>query len=121
MSLPLDDRLQFLSWLFEGVLPRCISDSSLGACEDGDMRATDRSSLPHEIEQNRRECWEEAYRSSRKGMPWSTEEADLLLKLRKVENRPWLEVARVFSEQYLGRSTGAIQVDWSTNLNKKAD
>ena len=78
-------------------------------------REAGRSNLPHEIEQNRPEG------SSRKGMPWSSEEVDLLLKLRKDESRPWSEVTRLFWEQYPGRSSGAIQVFWSMNLNKKAD
>lgn len=120
LSLPLGDRLQFLSWLFEGAVPRCMSDSSPAACEDGCVLETDRLSPPHEIEQIRRDCQEDRG-SSRRGMPWSTEEADLLLKLRKVENRPWSEVARLFSEQYPGRSAGAIQVFWCTTLSKKAE
>jgi chitinase len=52
-------------------------------------------------------------------MPWSAEEADLLVKLRKDEGRTWSEVTRVFSKQYPGRSRGAIQVFWCTTLNKK--
>lgn len=108
VSLPLDEHLQFLSWLFEGALPRCMSDSS-------PTREAGRSNPPHKIEQNQPEG------SSRKGMPWSSEEVDLLLKLRKDESRPWSEVTRLFWEQYPGRSSGAIQVFWSMNLNKKAD
>jgi chitinase len=54
-------------------------------------------------------------------MPWSTEEADLLLRLRREEKRPWAEVTRLFSEEFPGRSPGAIQVYWSTNLSKRED
>lgn len=57
--------------------------------------------------------------SSRKGMKWSVEESDLLLKLRRDEERPWAEVTRLFPEEYPGRSPGAIQVYWSTALRKK--
>lgn len=52
-------------------------------------------------------------------MPWSTEEVDLLMKLRKDEGRPWSQVARLFSEQYPGRTQGAIQVYWSTTLKQE--
>ncbi|KAL2811451.1 hypothetical protein BDW59DRAFT_57789 [Aspergillus cavernicola] len=120
VSLPLDERLQFLSWLFEGALPRCMPDSSPSACEGGDARAADHSCSPHEIEQNRRDCGE-AQGSSRKRKKWTPEEVALLLKLREDESRPWSEVARLFSDHYPGRSPGAIQVYWSTTLKNKAD
>ena len=120
MSAPLDDRLQFLSWLFEGALPHCMSSSSPTASEERDALATSCSTTSHEIEQNRRDR-RNARGGSRKNMPWSMEEASLLLKLRKEESRSWSEVARLFSERYPGRTLGAIQVHWSTTLNKEAD
>lgn len=120
MSAPLDDRLQFLSWLFAGALPHCMSNSSPTACEERYGLATSCSSTSHEIEQNRGDR-RKARGGSRKNMPWSMEEASLLLKLRKEESRSWSEVARLFSERYPGRTLGAIQVHWSTTLNKKAD
>ena len=119
MSAPLDDHLQFLSWLFEGALPHCMSSSSLTASEERDVLATSCSSTLHEIEQNWCDCrnaW-----GSRKNMPWSIEEASLLLKLRKEESQSWSEVARLFLEYYPGRTLGAIQVHWSMTLNKEAD
>ena len=120
MSLPLDDRLQFLSWLFKDALSCCMSDTLLPACEGREARATCRSSPQHEMEQNPGACRKDQ-RSSRKRMPWSTEEADLLLRLRREEKRPWAEVTRLFLEEFPGRSPGAIQVYWSTNLSKKKD
>jgi hypothetical protein len=117
MSLPLDDRLQFLSWLFEGALSQCTSGTSSIAIEEG--RPTHRLSSQPEIEQSPDVC-RRAQISSRKGMPWSMEEADLLVKLRKHEGRSWSEVTRVFLKQYPGRSKGAIQVFWCTTLSKKA-
>lgn len=120
VSVPVGERLQFLSWLFEGALASCMSDSPLTTCDDRDARATSHSSAPHMIEPNRCDC-RKAGGSSRKGMAWSREEVDLLLKLRKEEGRPWSQIARLFSEQYPGRSQGAIQVFWSTTLNKRAD
>ncbi|KAL4749552.1 hypothetical protein BDW72DRAFT_177903 [Aspergillus terricola var. indicus] len=119
VSLPLDDRLQFLSWLFEGALSRCMSDTLQMACEEGEAWATRRLSTRPEMEQSPVVC-RGVQRGSRKGMPWSAEEAGLLVKLRKDEGRTWSEVARVFSKEYPGRSQGAIQVFWSTALNKKA-
>ena len=85
VSAPLDDRLQFLSWLFKGALPHCMSSSSPTACEERDALATSCSSTLHETEQNQRDH-RKARGGSRKNMPWSTEEASLLLKLRKEEN-----------------------------------
>ncbi|KAL2845902.1 hypothetical protein BJY01DRAFT_234802 [Aspergillus pseudoustus] len=106
VSLPINDRLQFLSWLFE-------------AREDGEARITSRSSPQPETKQSPGVC-KGVQGSSRKGMSWSVEEADLLVKLRKDEGRPWSEVTRVFSTQYPGRSQGAIQVFWCTTLSKKS-
>ncbi|KAE8377790.1 hypothetical protein BDV26DRAFT_262939 [Aspergillus bertholletiae] len=43
-------------------------------------------------------------RSSRKGLPWSSKETGLLLRLRRDEKRPWSEVTRLFSDQFPGWS-----------------
>ncbi|KAL3429154.1 hypothetical protein BDV09DRAFT_203283 [Aspergillus tetrazonus] len=110
ISLPLDDR----------ALSCCTADTSLSACEGREARATCCSSPQHEMEQNPGAC-RKGQRSSRKRMPWSTEEANLLLRLRREEKRPWAEVTRLFSEEFPGRSSGAIQVYWSTNLSKRED
>ncbi|KAL4923024.1 SANT/Myb-like DNA-binding domain-containing protein [Aspergillus undulatus] len=120
VSIPLNDRLQFLSWLFEGALQHCMSDSSPTVCKDRDARATSCSSPQNKTQQSSIVC-REARGSSRRGMPWSTEEEGLLLKLRKDEERPWAEITRLFSEKYPGRTQGAIQVYWSTTLSKKED
>ncbi|KAL4943629.1 hypothetical protein BDV06DRAFT_133105 [Aspergillus oleicola] len=109
MYLPLDDRLQSLSWLFKGALSCCMSDTSLPACKGREARATCCLNPQHEMEQNPGACRKDQ-RSSRKCMPWSTEEADLLLRLRREEKRPWAEVTRLFLEEFPGRSPGAIQV-----------
>ena len=120
MSAPLDNCLQFLSWLFKGALPHCMSSSSPTASEERDVLATSCSSTSHEIGWNQRDR-RKAWGGSRKNMPWSMEEASLLLKLRKEESQSWSEVARLFSEHYPGRTLGVIQVHWSMILNKKAD
>jgi chitinase len=111
--------LQFLSWLFEGALSHCMSDTSQTACEELKARESRRSSPRPAIDQSRSVC-KSVRKSSRKGMPWSTEEVDLLVKLRKDEGRSWSDVTRVLSKQYPGRSQGAIQVYWCTTLSKKA-
>jgi hypothetical protein len=50
LSLPLDERLQFLSWLFEGALPRCMPDAGPAAREDENVQSTGRSPPPYRIE-----------------------------------------------------------------------
>lgn len=119
MSLPLDERLRFFSWLFEAALPRCMSGSSPTVCEDGDALAVSPSRRSHNTEENRRDC-RKTRTSLKKCNKWSREEMDLLQKLKQDESRPWSEVARLFLEQYPGRSPGAIQVFWSTKLNRRA-
>ncbi|KAL4997779.1 hypothetical protein BDV10DRAFT_194948 [Aspergillus recurvatus] len=122
VSLPIDQRLQVLSWLFEGALPRCMSDFSPTVCEAGDVRETSRLSLSssYGIKQDRHDCGE-GKGSLRKSKKWSSEEVNLLLELKGDGKRPWTEVTRLFSERYPGRSPGAIQVHWSTTLSKKLE
>lgn len=110
-SVSVDERLQFLSWLFEGALPRCLSQTDSGA--------------PKRIARPARHLARSAdsaepHGSSRKGMPYSSEERDLLLKLRRDEKRPWAEVIRLFSDQFPGRSSGSIQVFLCSTLKKRA-
>lgn len=110
-SVSVDERLRFLSWLFEGALPRCMSESDLGVSTriaqptHYESQPADSTALPE---------------TSRKGMPWSSEEKDLLLRLRRDEKRPWSDVVRLFSDQFPGRSPGSIQVFWSTTLKNRA-
>ncbi|KAL4914954.1 hypothetical protein BDW62DRAFT_133601 [Aspergillus aurantiobrunneus] len=122
VSIPIDERLQFLSWLFEGALPRYQSDFSPTVCKAGDVRKASRLSLSssYGIEQDRHDCGEGKV-SLRKSKKWSSEEANLLLELRGDGKRTWTEVTRLFSERYPGRSPGAIQVYWSTTLSKKPE
>lgn len=114
---PVAERLQFLSWLFEGALPRCMSDLKRTADiapptvekEGGGLRSSrrltrSRERVPAIDNSDMRRL------SSRKGMPWLPEEEDLLVKLRREQGLPWSVVARLFSEQYSGRSQGSIQV-----------
>jgi hypothetical protein len=53
-------------------------------------------------------------------MLWSSEEKDLLIRLRKDEKQPWLDMIRLFSDQFPGQSPGSIQVFWSMALKNRA-
>ncbi|PKX89123.1 SANT/Myb-like DNA-binding domain-containing protein [Aspergillus novofumigatus IBT 16806] len=110
-SVLVDECLQFLTWLFEGALPRCMSEFDLRVSEciaqptHYVSQPADSTALPE---------------TSRKGMPWSSEEIELLLRLRRDEKRAWSEVTRLFLDQFPGRSRGSIQVYWSTTLKNRA-
>ncbi|OJD23148.1 hypothetical protein ACJ73_05500 [Blastomyces percursus] len=96
-SLPLDKRLQLLqllSLLSDDSPPHYMPTPDLLGCE------------PHGSPRNR--------------MPYLSEERDLLLKLRRDEKRPWSEVIRLFSDQFPGRSRGAIRVFWYRILKEGA-
>ncbi|KAL5335553.1 hypothetical protein BJX70DRAFT_390580 [Aspergillus crustosus] len=58
ISLPLNDRLQFLSWLFEGALQHCMSDLLLIVCKDRDARG----SLLLKLRQDKKQPWAEVTR-----------------------------------------------------------
>lgn len=112
-ALSVEDRVQFLSWLFEGALSRCLPPlSSTVATSTADdtkkaepsFSAEDTSEDPH---------------FSRKGLPWSAEEDRLLVKLKEEENLTAAEVIRQFDKSFPGRSPGSIQVHWSTKLSKR--
>ncbi|BDD59387.1 hypothetical protein MAP00_004597 [Monascus purpureus] len=112
LSLPLDKRLQFLPRLLEGALPHHMPMPDLLTTGNGDARSPRRLTQPSD--------GSEPHRSFRKGMPWSLEETELLLRLRRDEQRPWSEVTMLFSDQFPGRSPGSIQIYWSTTLKKRA-
>lgn len=85
LSLSFDERLQFLSWLFEGALPRCIPQLDLKTSKGKDERS------PCDLDHLSKFRGHRG--TSRKGKPWSSKEVNLLLKLRRDEGRPWSEVA----------------------------
>lgn len=121
-ELSVEDRLQFLSWLFQGALSHCASTLlSAGAtspsgyisCQyDGTTSDSEHTSLNTELV-------EMQSTSSRKGLPFSVEEDHLLVQLRDEHNLPWSEVAKRFSQKFPGRSKGSIQVHWSTSHKKR--
>lgn len=121
-SLPVEDRLQFLSWLFEGALSQCLPTSS---CADG-ASALDPilgyeeglTSSPAKSSVNANVVDLEVPTSSRKGLRFLPEEGRLLVKLREEEALTWSEVTEKFSKEFPGRTQGALQVYWSTTLKK---
>ncbi|KAJ5101086.1 hypothetical protein N7456_007138 [Penicillium angulare] len=121
-SLPVEERLQFLSWLFEGALSQCLhlpSHPKLASVSKGIEREeitaslADQSSVGDENAHGKPTC------SSRKGLRWSLEEKRLLVQLREEESLPWSEVVTRFLQRFPGRSEGSIQVYWSTTIKKQ--
>ncbi|KAJ5185672.1 hypothetical protein N7491_006458 [Penicillium cf. griseofulvum] len=113
----------FLSWLFEGALPHFLktppstNDASASTCGSGqDEVSKPMSELPST---STRLADVEHTRSSRRGLKWSTDEDQLLVKFRKEEKLTWPEVIKRFGRVFSGRRQGAIQVYWSTNLSKR--
>ncbi|KAE8344887.1 hypothetical protein BDV24DRAFT_171386 [Aspergillus arachidicola] len=103
--------VQFLPWLLEGALPYHML--RLDPLTTGNGDAWPVSPL------TQRSNSSEPHGSSRKGLPWSSEEKGLVLRLRRDEKRPWSEVTRLISGQFPGRSRGSIQVFWSTTLKRE--
>ncbi|KAJ5701398.1 hypothetical protein N7488_008946 [Penicillium malachiteum] len=121
-SLPVEERLQFLSWLFEGALSQCLhmpTRPNSALLSEGIEREEGFTDLPADQSS---EGVETVHRkppcSSRKGLRWSPEEKSLLVQL-KAESLPWPEVINKFLQRFPGRSAGSIQVYWSTTLKKQ--
>lgn len=116
-SLPMEDRLQFLSWLFEGALPRCMPDCKLTT--DGplldEIQASDQNKSRHGTTKKLGKS-NRGRHNFRKHMPWSPEEKNLLVQLKREQRLSWSDVTRIFSERFEGRSSGSIQVYWYTVL-----
>ncbi|OQE14272.1 hypothetical protein PENFLA_c039G00714 [Penicillium flavigenum] len=110
-ALPVEERLQFLSWLFEGALSHCLHTPP--------RRDTAPTSRSQHTSQNAQTVDAGLTPSSRKGLPWCEEEGRLLVKLREEENLAWSEVTKRFGQKFTGRSQGSMQVYWSTKLRKQ--
>ncbi|KAF9883543.1 hypothetical protein FE257_003376 [Aspergillus nanangensis] len=125
LSLPTNERLEFLSWLFEGALPHCTSEPRMVACGPSETPKVDAqvrkqvhwAHPPNPVES--RDSNNVRLKKSRKSLRWSPDESDLLLELRRDRKLPWSDVTKLFSDQYPGRSQGSIQVYWSTSLKKR--
>lgn len=119
-SLPVEDRLLFLSWLFEGALSQChhTSSSAGGTMTEGSILEEKKTSTsPAESFTAANIVDIEHPVLSRKGLRFSEEEERLLVKLRKEEGLAWWEVIKRFSRSFPGSSEGSIQVHWSKTLS----
>jgi hypothetical protein len=112
-ALSVEDRLQFLSWLFEGALTHCAS-----AVASPSIQCDDRSDNRVHTSLNT-DATDAQHASSRKGLKWSAEEDHLLRKLRDEQKLAWSEVVKQFSREFPGRSEGSIKVYYSTTLKKR--
>lgn len=119
-SLPVEEQLQFLSWLFQGALSQCLhtSTSTDGASALGFI-GEGPSTPPVQLLPDANLVDIEHPSTTRKGLSSSAEEDRLLGKLRQEENLTWSEVIERFSQRFPGRSKGSIQVHWSTKLRKQ--
>ncbi|KAI1909475.1 hypothetical protein LOZ65_006524 [Ophidiomyces ophidiicola] len=97
LSLCLDERLQFLSWLFEGALANCTPDS------DESARLNVREDPREETEQTRPERGE-GRKGGDKRWRWSAEEDARLWDMVE-ERRSWSEIERCFP----GRTESALR------------
>jgi hypothetical protein len=118
-AMSVDDRLQFLSWLFEGALQRCVPTSTSTGTTSASSSNQDAVMTCGNERLNSITESVDTRNSSRKGKPWSMEEKRLLVKLREEQNLSWSEVIKLFEEKFPGRSKGSIQVYWSTTIKKK--
>ncbi|EED22709.1 hypothetical protein TSTA_061970 [Talaromyces stipitatus ATCC 10500] len=112
LTAPVDDRLEFLSWLFDGALSQCMSGfpttptSSLNKARikgTGRRGRQTRQLVPTASESVPSSA------KGRKGMSWEPEEIDLLVQLRRVEKLPWSDVVKRLTERFPGRTAGSIQ------------
>ncbi|KAJ5414844.1 hypothetical protein N7509_000178 [Penicillium cosmopolitanum] len=111
-ALKAEDRLQFLSWLFESALSRCVPRPEK-------VNTNSRSMPSDKVTSSRTQNASANSCSSRKRLRYSAEEDCLLVKLKKEQGLPWEEVIRHFDEKYPGRSPQSIKVHWSTKLSRK--
>ncbi|KAJ6039010.1 hypothetical protein N7499_012062 [Penicillium canescens] len=120
-ALSVEDRLQFLSWLFEGALSHCASSPSSPDAASPSRPVPGQFDVSYDCDHTslNTERAEVQGTFSRKGQPWSGEEDHLLTKLREKQELSWSEVIKQFSRQFPGRSKGSIQVYWSTTHKKK--
>ncbi|KAL2366234.1 hypothetical protein RJZ56_000882 [Blastomyces dermatitidis] len=97
LSLQLDERLQFLSWLFEGALASCMPDSAPAIWGDESVRPAGRSA-PRKVGETRRERGEGRKGHRDKLWRWLPEDDARLLGLME-KRRPWPEIETCFPER----------------------
>jgi hypothetical protein len=102
--MPIEDRLQFVSWFCEGALTQIMPDPSLA------LSPTPASTA----ERSRKSGWSSS--KPRENKPWKPEEKALLRQLKKEEQLSWSAIEKRFAEKFPERRIGAIQVHWYTKL-----
>ncbi|CRG92708.1 hypothetical protein PISL3812_09774 [Talaromyces islandicus] len=103
-KMPIEDRLQFVSWLCEGALTQIIPDPSLA------LSPTSASTA----ERSQKSSWSSC--KPRENRMWKPEEKALLRQLKKEEQLSWSAIEERFAERFPERRIGAIQVHWYTKL-----
>ncbi|CRG91079.1 hypothetical protein PISL3812_08127 [Talaromyces islandicus] len=104
-----EGRLEFLSWLFEGIL-------SQGMPESGFAQSPPLANMTEAHREDRL-----SRHKSRENKPWKPEEKDLLRQLKKKEQLSWSAIEKRFAEKFPERSIGAIQVHWCTKLKDEPE
>jgi len=102
--MPIEDRLQFVSWSCEGALSQIMPDPSLT------LSPTSASTA----ERGWKNCWSSS--KPRENNPWKPEEKALLRQLKKEEQLSWSAIEKRFAEKFPERKIGAIQGHWYTKL-----
>lgn len=122
LTAPFEERVQFLSWLFESA---ALSMSDFPGALDASSTTGKTGTEDQQSEYPRARLYGTAATPSgddapplnpRKGRQWKAKEIDLLVKLRKEQKLPWSKIAESFAEQFPGRTQGSIQVYWCTKL-----
>lgn len=91
LALSVEDRLQFLSWLFEGALQHCVTSTSVITPSELTCHPELDAEMTYDYDQpNSVAKPVDAQKASptRKGLRWSEEEGRLLVELREEQNLP---------------------------------
>jgi hypothetical protein len=112
-ALPVEERLQFLTWLFEGALSHCVATRAYTDVVSASRCASSQDvDMTYDCDQpsSSTELVEAQQPPSRKGLAWSVEEYCLLVNLREEQNLAWSEVTRLFARNFPGRSKGSTGI-----------
>ncbi|GLA58859.1 hypothetical protein AtubIFM54640_009587 [Aspergillus tubingensis] len=105
-SAPFGVRVQFCNWMCANITSRAFDKPDTETSEDKAEKPAGEMDHPSSRLEH--------HGASRRGKKWSSEEEKFLRELKNDKNRPWSDVVRLFSNRYPGRSSGSIQVHWST-------
>ncbi|CRG82661.1 hypothetical protein PISL3812_00005 [Talaromyces islandicus] len=102
--MPIEDRLQFVSWFCEGALTQIMPDPNLAL-----------SPNPASTAKRSRKSGRSSSKP-RENKPWKPEEKALLRQLKKEEHLSWSAIEERFAEKFPKRKIGAIKLHWYTKL-----